>query len=343
MNVTKTLLAAIAVLLMCSPVMGEPAKRVIFMITYRGCEEACQGFKAALVRKMRNVEIVERDCALDIARLPTFVREVKQRRPDLVVTWGTSVTLGVVGPYDTKDSERYVLDIPTVFFIVSDPVGSRVVPSLSGHGRNITGTLYLIPVRRQLEAAALYRPFKRLGYIYNQRENNSRVVLQDLQQLAPSLGFEIRARPVPIAADGSLLPAAVPELVARLASENIDLLYQPPDSFLNKHSDILTKAALDHKIPVFAAAEGPIVKASALYGVVNSYEAVGQLTADVADRVLFQGQPASTIPIAAPRSFSYLVNLSAAKALQLWPPMRVLQIAEIHNQDQASRAVASNP
>jgi putative ABC transport system substrate-binding protein len=78
---------------------------------------------------------------------------------------------------------------------------------------------------------------------------------------------------------------------------------------------------------VFAAGEAPVRTAHALMGVVNQYYVVGQLTALKAMQVLEGAAPAS-IPIEAPRRFSFLVNLRVAKQLELYPPMKLIRFAE---------------
>ena len=53
-----------------------------------------------------------------IERMPAFLEEIRATRPDLVYTWGTSVTLGAVGAHDGIVQGRHITDIPVVFTLV---------------------------------------------------------------------------------------------------------------------------------------------------------------------------------------------------------------------------------
>ena len=71
---------------------GHAAGKTIFMATWRGCEEACTGFRDYLTGKGLDVDVVTRDAATDKAALPAMVEDARALHPDLIVTWGTSVT-----------------------------------------------------------------------------------------------------------------------------------------------------------------------------------------------------------------------------------------------------------
>ena len=123
--------------------------------------------------------------------------------------------------------------------------------------------------------------------------------------------------------------AAIPALLDEFRSEKIDLLYLSPDSFLVSRRDVLTDGALARQIPVFAAAEVALKSSRALFGVVNKYEDVGRFTASQVLRVLRDKTRPEDIPVELPRSFSYLINLPVALQLGRYPPLKLLDVAEI--------------
>ena len=51
--------------------------------------------------------------------------EARALHVDLVVTWGTTVTLGMVSTYDKVNPSINLTDIPVLFMIVTDPVDER--------------------------------------------------------------------------------------------------------------------------------------------------------------------------------------------------------------------------
>ena len=77
---------------------GRPFR--VLMITYRGTTDVDLGFRAYLAEAGLDVRYTLRDIAQDVGRLPAILEELPELQPDLIYTWGTPVTLGVVGPYD---------------------------------------------------------------------------------------------------------------------------------------------------------------------------------------------------------------------------------------------------
>ena len=301
----------------------------ITMLLFRGCEDACRGFQSYLRQHEVAAEITLRDAAQDKPRIAGFVQEIKRTRPDLVVTWGTTVTQEVLGPWNAPDAARRLGGIPVVFMIVSDPVAAQVIEAAGKPRKNVTGTLYLLPVETQIKAARSYLPFKRVGYIVNPAEANSVSTRDELLRLAPAQGFELVQHSLPVSAGGAPDGSTLPQILDVLQSQKVDLIYQGPDSFLNSRREVLTDGALARQIPVFAAAEAPVKSARALFGVVNKYEDVGRFTAAQAMRVLHDKVRPEDITIALTRNFSYLINLPVALQLGRYPPLKLLDVAEI--------------
>lgn len=333
MSALKTLLAGLCCLLCASAMSAAPPPQYkITMLVFRGCEAACQGFVDYIKARKIPAAIEILDAATDRQRMLTHIARVRRNKPDLVVTWGTTVSLEALGTYDAVDPAKHIVDVPAVFMIVSNPVGVRLVPDYQSSGRNITGTRYVVSEEVQLKVARSYLPFERLAIIYNPQEENSLQSLANLRQQAGSLGFTLIERPVGLAG-GKPDPESLPRLVAEVARAGAQLLYQPPDTFLLLHRAALTGAAVAVDLPVFAAAEVPVRDGQALMGVVNRYYTVGQLSGAQAERILLHKVPPSEIPIEAPRNFSFLVNMPVARALKRYPPMQVLKIADVIEQE----------
>jgi putative tryptophan/tyrosine transport system substrate-binding protein len=328
-----------ALLLLCAAnvqASPPPAEYHVMMLLYRGCEEACQGFQDYFRRQRIPVRFTVRDAAQDKTRIAGFVAEAKRTRPDLVVTWGTTVSLEAVGRWDSVDPDRHLTDMPVVFMIVSQPVELGLVPTLRSSRRNLTGSLYLLPVEDQLRAARAYFDFRQVGFLINPAEANSQASLDALRAQGPHFGFSVLEQRVDVDGAGSPVAASLKDKVAALASAGADLLYLSPDTFLNSQRRTITGAAVALGLPVFAAAEAPVLHADALFGVVNRYDQVGRFTARQAVRILRDQVKPANIPIELPRQFSYLINLRVAHLLGRYPPLPLLDIAEIVGNDEAT-------
>jgi len=311
---------------------GDPgaAKRFkVFLVTWRGCEFACKGFIDYFKTQKINADIVHRDANRDKTKMPDFVEEAKAMKVDLVVTWGTTTALSILGTFDHDDPATRITKIPAMFMIVSQPVGVKLVKDFGPSGRNITGTIYLVPEETQLKLARTYRPFKRMAVVYNAAEKNSTLSVKNLKKLAEKEGWTLLERPVPVAADGKPDKAALPGIVAELAAERPEWFYQGPDSFLNVNRDLYTSEANSHGVPVFAAGENPVRASNALLGVVNRYYNVGQFTGARAEQVLLKGKKPGEMPINSPSRFSIIINMKTAKKLQLYPPLNLLKFSDV--------------
>ena len=93
----------------------------IYAITFRGMTDVEKGFEEYFASRKIPVQITYRDLNREATRMPGFLDEIRATRPDLVYTWGTSVTLGVVGPHDAVQAQ-HISDIPVVFTLVAAPV-----------------------------------------------------------------------------------------------------------------------------------------------------------------------------------------------------------------------------
>ncbi len=305
---------------------AAPAK--VYMVLWDGCEEACRGFVDYLQSVRLPVDIARRDLKKDASGVPELVDEVKRTKPDLLVTWGTMATLEMLGTENGADGSRYG-GMPAVFMVVSQPVESGLVSSLSAQGRNITGVTHLPDLYEQLQSARRVLPFKRLGVIYNPAETNARAAVAGLKKYADVMRFELIARPVAAGADGAPDETGIPALVAELSEMKTDLIYLPPDAFMNARRKTLIDAATYFSIPVFSASEAAVRRDKALFAFVHRYYTVGRLAGKKAVSILKDKVQAYDIPIEAPARALPVVNMTAARATGVYPPLSLLRDAEL--------------
>jgi putative ABC transport system substrate-binding protein len=321
----RALLAALAPL--PAAAVGRPWR--IHAITYRGRTEVERGFADHFAARGIPVEIAWRDIALDPSRLPGLVDEIRRERPDLVHTWGTGVTLGIVGRHDDPDPGRYVRDVPVVFSLVAAPVATGIVADLRAPGRPVTGVSHVASLAAQVQAMANYRPFGKLGMLYSSNEPNSAAVLGELQALGRRQGFRVLARPFRADATGRPRAEGAAELVRGLRAAGADWLYMPPDSFLGTQArEPVIPAALAAGLPAFASTE-QLMAAGALLGLVSRYYNVGQFAAFKAERILVDKVAPGRIPVETLARLSLQVDLRVARRLGLLPPLAMFDYAEL--------------
>lgn len=310
-------------------VRANPRPYRIYMMLYRGQSAVEQGFRDYFAVNGIAVELIVRDVAQDIGKVPQLVAEARALRADLIYTWGTPVTLAVAGRAGAIDPAVHVTEIPVVFTMVASPLGSGLVKSLASSGRNVTGACHVVPLQQQLSAIRAYRRFERIAVIYNPAEPNSVQNVAEWRTLAAANRLQLVEKAVPLDAKGQPDAAALPQLVAGLARAGTQLLYIGPDSFLAANRKVLTAAALAQRLPTFAATEVYLRDGKALFGLVSGYDSVGRLTAHKAAQILVHHMAPAAVPIETLTRFSYLVNMGAADQLQLYPPLKVIDYAEL--------------
>jgi len=326
MNVTRrTLLAALgAASLGATRARAAIRPRRIYMATWRGITDVERGFQEYLEQRGVPVEYIWRDAGQNRARIAEFAREARELHPDLVYTWGTSATLGMAGTYD----KPIALGAPVIFALVADPVGSRIVPSLTGQGRDVTGVYHVAPVEAQLRAMRAYRPFERLGVLYNPAESNSMAITEDLQHAMAASGGKLFQERFATDASGQPLADGLEERVSALHDAGAEWLYLGPDSFLYTCLDRVAAAAAARRMPTFATTESLIVsKAPVLAGLVSRYHAVGEFTAFKAEQIL-RGTPARDIAVETLSRFVFIVRVEVARSLGFLPPVTLFNYAE---------------
>ncbi|MGX9963811.1 ABC transporter substrate-binding protein [Roseomonas sp. F4] len=322
----RHLLAAPA-LLLARPdaAQAQPRPFRIVMLLFRGWEEACDGFRDHFAARRIPVELIVRDIAEDLRRVPGLVAEIRELKPDLVYVWGTSLAIAALGPWDAPDPVRHITGVPVVFNIVTDPVGNRIVQSREAPGRAVTGTEYIAPVEVQMRAMARYRAFRRVATTFNPNERNSLSVVAQMRGL---LGDGVLEFPVALDSARRPDPDSIPELVAQARRAGAEWLYIPPDTFLNNHRAVLTAAALEEGLPCFSASERFVQFAEGLAGLVSRYYSVGAFTGFKAEQILRGGRAPETIPVETLTRMSFLIRMESARRLQIFPPVGLLRVAE---------------
>lgn len=324
---------ATALVVSASPAVmaaGKSGPFHIYMAVWRGCEDACKGFQDYFRDHKIPVRFTVRNAERDKARLPGFVQEARALKADLVVTWGTSVTRIMLGPWDNPDPARHVTKIPAVFMIVADPIGAKVVRDYTSSGRpNITGTRNRAPTAVQFKALQSYRKFRRLGLIYNPDELNARLNAAQVRKTAKEMGLDLIEVKLPLGEDGKPSSASIGAAIKEVADKKAEFLYMGSSSFLTKYRVPFTETAIKYGLPVAAGTEVPVTKAGGLMAIASRYYNVGQLAADQARRILVDKEAPGKMRIRRLRRFSFIINMETAHKLKLYPPMEILRYAEV--------------
>jgi putative ABC transport system substrate-binding protein len=180
-----------------------------------------------------------------------------------------------------------------------------------------------------MRALAGYRPFTRLGVVYNDDELNAVLKAAEIRRVGAEFGFEVVERVIAKNDAGDPLIEDIVPAVEDIAAQDVDFLYVGSSSFLLENADAFTLAALDHGLPVATAYEAMVRDSHGLIALASAYYNVGQLAGYQAEQILVGAAVPGDLEVLGLDRFTVLINMETASHLELYPPLLLLRYAEI--------------
>ena len=261
----------------------------------------------------RNVHIDHRFGSADLDLTRKHAAELVGLAPDVILA---------NSPLVLRALRQQTSTIPIVFALVVDPVGEGFITSLAQPGGNITGfTSFEYPMSgKWLEVLKEIAPgVRRVGAI-NQAENVTGAgYLRALESAALAMGVQLIAAHVRDAAE-------IERAIAAMASQSNAGLIILPSPLAQAHREMIVKLAAQHRLPAvypwrYFVASGGLMS----YGA-DSVE-VFRRSALYIDRIL-KGEKPAALPVQQPTKFELVVNVKAAKAIDLTIPESFLARAD---------------
>ncbi len=246
----------------------------------------------------------------DQTMLQTIARKLVSEKCDLILAIATP---------SAQAAAAATSEIPILITAVTDPVAAKLVKSAQHPGTNVTGTTDMNPIKEQVALVKKVAPTaKKLGVVYNAGEVNSQVQVAKVKEVAPEFGFEVVEATV---SNSSEVLQATQSLVGR-----VQAIYLPTDNTVASAVESVVKVAEDHDLPVIAGEEG-MVNRGALITLGIDYYKLGRQTGAMALRVLKGAKPAE-MPIESQKDLSLVINLKAAKKMNVEIPQDLLKEAD---------------
>lgn len=231
------------VLLVCLvgwPVFADDADKAstIVMLTWRGQTAAETGFTETLAASGRAIDLVQFDAGRDRAALAKFLRDNVDllKTADGIYTFGT-LTARVVQSLGLKD-------VPHVFNIVADPVGTNLVENLKVPGVARTGAKNTVPLKSLFSVLSQAVEFSKVAVIFDPRELTSEVQLTEASALVTSMGRQVKS--VRFVPDAQNSKKQLELLETQL--KDVDLVFVPAVSSLITHMETIAKVAPEESV-----------------------------------------------------------------------------------------------
>jgi putative ABC transport system substrate-binding protein len=279
----------------------QPLQHVAVDDITRGIEQGVTGTGYRVLVKNANG---------DKTAIPQIVAGYKDARVDIYVPIFTATAQTV---------KSLVGSTPVVFAAVTDPVAAGLLSDARKPEGNITGVSDLWPIASQLDLIRELMPgATRIGIVFDPGDPSSSVTMPLLREEASSRGFELVERPVHA-------PGEITQSLDALTGK-IDLLYTANDVTVTAAFPALVQYAIRHRVPLFAG-DYSSVERGAIASIGQDYYNVGVRAGEMI-RLVAEGRPISSIPVAYTTGGDLYVNSAAAKEMGLALPPDVIQKAK---------------
>jgi putative tryptophan/tyrosine transport system substrate-binding protein len=256
----------------------------------------------------QNIQIDWRWASADPKLYQSYAAELVALRPDVLVVQSSPAVAAL---------RRLPNAIPTVFIMITDPLGQGFVNNLAHPGGNMTGFSDYDPpiaskwvellkqIKPSLASVAASTPF-------------ADRILQTVGPAARSLAVAARSS---VCRDDANIDAAM-----KLARAERGGVLVIPEVFTTVHRDAIVAAAAWHRVPAVYPDE-----ISTTHGELMSYGIdpadVFRRSASYVDRIL-KGENPGDLPVENPTKFKLTISLKTAKVIGLAVPPTLLALAD---------------
>ena len=269
-----------------------------------------RGFMEHLKSETMSVQYKVHIAGGDLDENQAIAERIAAENPDLVLAISTP---------SAQACFKAIKNSPILFSAVTDPVGAGLVESLEKPGKNITGMTDMSPVDRQIAIILSLQPdLKRLGVLYNPREDNSASIVKIVKA-------ECRKRNISVTTAHALSKAEVLAAAQRLVGQ-CEAVYVPTDNTVVSNLEAAVRLFGNNRLPLYSA-DVDSVPRGALVALAIDYYKMGVQSARMARRIL-QGRAPATMPIETLEELMIQLNVKAAERMRIAFPVDLLQAAD---------------
>jgi len=253
----------------------------------------------------KNIHYIIRNAKNDRARLAGFVKELANRKVDLLVAAG-----GLEA--DAMRRLQAANKPPVLVLYVNSVIERKLIRDRRSPGWEVTGVDNLnaeISGKRVELLHALAPRVRSILILYYKRIPPSRIGVSRARIQARKLGIRIDARAVTSRKE---IARVMNSLRPGEADAMLTVPTAPIDNALKEH---ILPAVNRLKLPLMTHSR-PLAQAGALAAYGSPFYDMGKQASRLADKI-FRGVPASKIPFETPKKFVYTVNRKTLKKISL--------------------------
>jgi len=269
------------------------------------------GLRESGLEDGRDFEVKILNAQGDMATVSALIDSAVTGGADLLITFSTPTLQAAL---------RRAQNVPVVYNYVSSGLKAGAGKSNTDHAPNVTGVSLLPANDEALSLLRTYFPgIRKIGTLYCPADTNMVNAKISLDEAAKRAGFEVVYVPAETATD-------VPDAAAALMSRDIDAVLQIPGNLTASAFGSISEAARRSHVPVFAFQKSQAI-GGAMVVVARDYKDSGRHAAHLAARIM-RGENPKNIPLEDFGKTSLIVNLDAARALNITLPPALVRSAK---------------
>jgi len=257
----------------------------------------------------KNIVIEQRYAKGKRDRVPALAAELVRLKVDIIVTHGGR---------SVRAAKKASNTIPIVMTYQADPVGTGLVASLARPGGTITGLSDyhgdMFPKRLEL-LKEVVPSASRVAVLLNYSATTTRIILKDLQAVAPAFGVTVLPLEIKSLDD-------VDRAFTTIKKERVGGFLQSVGIGGERKRRRIVDLAARSQIPAVYT-RGRWVSAGGLMSYGSNLLDLYRRAATYVDKILKGAKPAD-LPVEQPTKFELLINLKTAKALGVTIPPEVM-------------------
>lgn len=264
-----------------------------------------QGLRELGYIEGQSIAVEYRFASGQIERYPGLTAELVRLKVDVIVASATPQALA---------AKQATSSIPIVFVLVADAVGAGLITNFARPGGNITGLTSSSAELggKRLELLKQMVPkASRVAVLYNPTDRSNVLILEQLQESAPTLGLIMQ--PLKVREAREFEGAFV-----AMTRERAHAMFGTPGALTFEHRKVLVDLAAKHRIPAMWGHRSFVDAGGLMSYAVNLYDQNRQAAVFV-DKILKGAKPGD-LPVEQPTKFELIINLRPAKALGLTIP-----------------------
>lgn len=285
-------------------------------VEHPALDAVLKGFQDYLKAHSINVQFHIHNAQANMATANQIGHQIVGEKPDMILAIATPTAQACA---QALKKSPHMQKTPLLFTAVTDPVSAGLVKNLQKPGGNITGVSDMLPVAHHLAMVKDFLPkIKRLGFLYNAGEVNSKILVPLFQKEAAKMGVEIEEAAISKSSD---VYQAVKSLVGK-----VDAVYIPTDNTVVSALESAIKVCEQNKLPLFNA-DVDSVKRGSIAAMGFDYYRHGYQTGALAERVLKGADPGLT-PVEFQNELQLHINTQAAEKMGVTIPEQLLKKAD---------------